>query len=525
MLNLNTLSLEPIHHAFGEAFTNDEPSKKLITYMAKLLEEGHICLPVDLLNEEDQNQILFLINQCQKHLISFKQELKATPLYFENSCLYVHKAYKAEVIFCRELKRFLATFHDDTSLDFTQDPTCNEKQNLAIQKALEPGMLILTGGPGTGKTYTAKKIALQLLEKSTFFKKILILAAPTSKALDQLKKSIGTLPDDVEVIADTLHKLVEFKSKKPAYLNGSCIIVDEASMIEAPLMAKLFSSLGSKAKLVLMGDPYQLPPVGIGALFQDLLELKNEDPNIKHVHLEAVQRCNDASIKGIAEIINSQSFEDLEEYLKKDHKTLSVISHQLESFQDSNFKILSDFFLNEPFYHHDLSNLQNVQFRSIILSTLKKGPLGVDAINHRLHDFFSSKNQTKRYFIEPIMILENDRSLNLFNGETGFKIYDRENNQVSYFLKNTLHSSLSVLHTPGFALSVHKSQGSEYDHVLFMVPEGSEKFSREIIYTACTRVKKSLKLWFAKDPFKAAMIKKTTRFSGVLKRFTQKLDP
>lgn len=525
MLNLSTLSLEPIHHAYGDAFTNDEPSKTLITYMAKLLEEGHICLPVDLLNEEDQNKILSLIDQCQRHLISFKQELKATPLYFENRCLYVHKAYKAEVIFCRELKRYLSTFTEELPLDFTHDPACNEKQNLAIQKALEPGMLILTGGPGTGKTYTAKKIALQLLEKSTFFKKILILAAPTSKALDQLKKSIGVLPDDVEVIADTLHKLVEFKSKKPAYLNGSCIIVDEASMIEAPLMAKLFSSLGSKAKLVLMGDPYQLPPVGIGAFFQDLLELKNEDPNIKHVHLEAVQRCDDASLKGLAQIINSQGFEELEEYLNNDHKTLSVISSPLEAFHEDTFKIMSDFFQNEPFYHHNLDNLDSLKFNTIILSTLKKSPLGVDAINQRLHDFFSSKNQSKRYFIEPIMILENDRSQNLFNGETGFKIYDRETKKVSFYIKNAHHISLSVLHTQSFALSVHKSQGSEYEHVLFMVPEGSEKFSREIIYTACTRVKKSLKLWFAKDPFKAAMIKKTARFSGVLKRFTQKLDP
>lgn len=118
------------------------------------------------------------------------------------------------------------------------------------------------------------------------------------------------------------------------------------------------------------------------------------------------------------------------------------------------------------------------------------------------------------------MLLASNKDLNLFNGETGFKIYDRKTSSISYFLKNTFITTVSVEYTPSFALSVHKSQGSEYDHVLFMVPEGSEKFSREIIYTACTRVKKTLTLWIASTPFKAAMVKKTARYSGVLKRLT-----
>lgn len=519
MLSLKNIALEPLHHAFGEAFSNHEPSKLLIAYMAKIIEEGHLCLPLEILEQDEQTLILDLINQCEKKLISFQKEIKATPLYFENNCLYVHKSYKAEITFCQELKRYLDTFTDETALSFTYDQECNEKQNEAIRAAVEPGMLILTGGPGTGKTYTAKKIALQLLEKSHFFKKVLILAAPTSKALDQLKKSIGVLPKEVEVIADTLHKLVEFKSKKPAYLNGSCIIIDEASMIEAPLMAKLFSSLGSKAKLILMGDPYQLPPVGMGAIFQDLVQIKNLEPRINHVHLEQVQRCDDTSLKGLSEIINSQSYEEFENYLSLPHHSLSVILKPLEAFSHENFKIIGDFFENESFYHDDLNDLAKLKIHSIILSTLKKGPLGVDAINSKLHEYFFHKHINKRYYIEPIMILENDREENLFNGETGFKIYDRTEKKYLFFIKSSFKNSISVDYTPSFALSVHKSQGSEYDHVLFMVPEGSEKFSKEIVYTACTRVKKTLKLWFCKEPLKAAMIKKTARFSGILKRY------
>lgn len=521
MFTLKEIELERLHMAFGEAFTDHKKSSHLIAYIAKLLDHGHICLNLDHLEQEDQLLIKDLIDSCQSHLISFQNGIKATPLYFENNCLYVHKAYRAEVIFCHELKRYLSTFTDDTPLPFNYDPSCNQKQNEAIQKALEPGMLLLTGGPGTGKTYTAKKIALNLLEKSLFFKKVLIIAAPTSKALDQLKKSIGQLPNDVLVIADTLHKLVEFKSKKPAYLNASCIIIDEASMIEASLMAKLFSCLGSKAKLILIGDPYQLPPVGLGAFFHDLLELKNHESFIKHVYLEEAQRCQNSSLNSLNEIINKKTFEELEAFLMLSHESIGVISQPLETLNPQSFKIISQFFENEEFYHDDLNNLSDLKIQSIILSTLKKGPLGVDALNELLHNFFINKKSTKRYFIEPIMILENSKEEDLFNGETGFRIFDFHKKSFLFFIKNEFISSVDLSYTPSYALSVHKSQGSEYNHVLFMVPEGSENFSREILYTACTRVKKTLKLWFAKNPFKEAMLKKAYRQSGVIKRYIQ----
>jgi exodeoxyribonuclease V alpha subunit len=182
---------------------------------------------------------------------------------------------------------------------------------------------------------------------------------------------------------------------------------------------------------------------------------------------------------------------------------------------------MSSFFENEPYYHDHLEHLQDLKFHSIILSTLKKGPLGVDALNESLHKFFMNKKSTKRYFIEPIMILENSKEDDLFNGETGFRIFDFHTKTFSFFIKNQGLNSLNLSYTPCYALSVHKSQGSEYDHVLFMVPEGSENFSREIVYTACTRVKKTLKLWFSKDPFKQAMLKKAFRQSGVLKRYSQ----
>lgn len=515
MLTLEELTPEVHHLLCAEAFSPHSPTKELIAYLAKALDQGHLALPLDAFDQKDKDHLTKLIQSADPSLINFEASSEAKPIYYVNNCLYIHKAFHAESTFLKELSRYLKTFEGQSALDFTCDPECTEKQNEAIKKSLEPGMLILTGGPGTGKTFTAKKIALNLLEKSPFFKKTLILAAPTSKALSQLKKSVGSLKEDIQIISGTLHKLLEFRSKNPAYLNGSCIIVDEASMIEAPLMAKLFASLGSCAKLILIGDPFQLPPVGLGALFQDLIQHQAKFPFINHVHLDQVKRCKDLSLAELSTIIIKKSYEDFKHFLSQTHDHIKILDQGMDPFSEHFLKTLSEFFQHESYFLDHLDDLSVLKSHSIILSTLRQGPLGVDAINQKLKHYFFNQHSQRRFFAHPIMILENAPELDLFNGETGWEIYDRQTQKTQYFIKKTLLSSLGVSYTPSFALSVHKSQGSEYDHVLFMVPEGSEKFSKEIVYTACTRVKKTLKLWFDDKPLQGALSKKTSRLSGL----------
>jgi exodeoxyribonuclease V alpha subunit len=519
-LNLN--ELDPYHLSLGRAFTNDPSAIKLIGMLSQWQEEGHICLKLDKLDQADKTFILDLIKACPSSFISFEDQKKATPLYFVHTNLYLHKSFRAETLFIDELYRFLNTFESLSPYFIEPDDNLNSLQNLALKKALEPGMLILTGGPGTGKTFTAKKIAKALIEKSSFFKRSIILAAPTSKALDQLKKSVGTF-EGVELIADTLHKLVEYFSKKPAYLNASCIIIDEASMIEAPLMAKLFSSLGSQAKVILMGDPFQLPPVGLGSFFHDLLSCESILPHVHHVHLSQSHRCQEPSINKLIEITHKEGPDEFLNFLSKDTPHLNLIRHPLESFDNAIFENLSSFFDKDFLYSDDFEKIKMEKSKSIILSTLRRGPLGVDAINKNLSQFFSSKSLSQRYYLEPIMLLETDKERGLFNGQTGLKVYDRKENRIFYRIQTKILTTLSSLkYTEAFALSVHKSQGSEYDEVLFMLPQGSEKFSREIIYTALTRVRKKLTLWLDEEPLKGALLKSNYRQSGLLERIKDK---
>jgi exodeoxyribonuclease V alpha subunit len=518
MLPLDEMIQDSIHYAFGEAFSDINEIKSLFALVSFASSLGHVCVPIDQFESQDQERILNWIKITPPQLIGLSHDSISKPLYFIDNCLYLHKNLKAETLLLHELVRLCSpSFHNH--LQYEPDPELNHNQNEAVSKALCPGLLILTGGPGTGKTYTAKKIVRALLKERSSSKKSIILTAPTAKALAQLKKSIGDVDSDVELIADTLHKLTDFKTKKLSFLKASCIIVDEASMIEAPLMAKFFSSVSSQSKVVLIGDPFQLPPVGVGSFFQDMIEIAKSSSMFRHVHLEQVLRCQDLDLITLAQLTHEASFDAFLKFLDKKSDNISVISKPMDIYEGAMLHELIQFFSKEIFYLESLEKLAKLKLKSIILSTLRQGPLGVDNINNYLSSYFLHKNKEARFYIEPIMILENNRDLNLFNGETGWKIYDRIHKSHFYMIKNQKMESLKgTQYSAAFALSVHKSQGSEYDHVLFMVPPGSEKFSREIVYTAITRVKKTLTLWVDKEPLRIALSKKNHRYSSLKRR-------
>jgi exodeoxyribonuclease V alpha subunit len=236
------------------------------------------------------------------------------------------------------------------------------------------------------------------------------------------------------------------------------------------------------------------------------------------VHLDEPQRCHNHNLLELYEIIQKGSFEDFYKKIDTSSNDIQVIKKPLQNLSYETLQELISFFKDEHFYYDDFYEI-TFKIDSIILSTLRRGLLGVDMINKELSTYFINKNLNKRFYIEPIMMIESFKEQNLFNGETGFKIYDRHK-EITFFQfdKKTLPYLNESSYTQAFALSVHKSQGSEYQRVLFMIPQGSERFSLEIIYTAITRVKQTLFMWFDKEPLKEAFSKRNLRYSGLRHR-------
>ena len=327
-----------------------------------------------------------------------------------------------------------------------------EEQIVSHVKRLLPQLSIITGGPGTGKTYTAAQIVRERNTKT-------LLAAPTGKAAAHLESQF-----DLPMQAKTLHSLLKVHSPLDYQtpidpLEANLVIVDECSMIDPPLFARLLSAIGPETTLILLGDPNQLPAVEGGSVFADLIA----SGAITTTTLTKCMRSDRREILDLAAAILRGDPFDMRNI------DLGFASGDLETI----YQKLWNHVKTRDFDH----------FR--ILCTLRKGPLGVDALNRFLHEKFSA--QTCRF---PILITRNDARSGLYNGDMGVL-----ENQEAHF-SGDRHFALHELPPFEYAycISVHKSQGSEYDHVLFLVPDGSEAFGREVLYTAVTRAKNTLEI-------------------------------
>lgn len=355
-------------------------------------------------------------------------------------------------------------------------PNLTAEQNQALANVLTHPLSLITGGPGTGKTYTAAQI-VKALQTST------ILTAPTGKAASHLQSQI-----EGPIRCGTLHSLLGVRSPLDYWdeieaFEAELVIVDECSMIDPPLFARLLSAIGPNTRLVLMGDSNQLPAVEGGSIFADLI-ISNCIPTAK---LTQCMRSDRQEILQLASAILSGTAADI--------RTIDL------GFAEGNIDTIY-----QKLWHH-VKDRDFGRFR--ILSTLRKGPLGVDALNGMLYERFSK--QTNEF---PIMIKRNDNRTGLSNGDTGIL-----RGNEAYFSGDrrfVLHELPPYEYA--YCLSVHKSQGSEYEQVLFLIPDGSEAFGKEVLYTAVTRAKMTLDIDGNPTQIAAAMSRSSGKSSGICQK-------
>lgn len=426
----------------------------------------------------------------------------------------IYKAEKSCAINLSRLQNEKYIFDVKINEDFD---AFSKEQEIAIKEAFNNMLLVITGGPGTGKTTIIKAICNILNENNLKFN----LAAPTGRAAKRMQES-------TEYVAFTIHRLVGIKPEStiPEFneentLDCDYVILDEASMIDIKLMDKLLKSLSSKTALILVGDHNQLPSVGAGNVLKDIL-----DTDIKSVRLKKIFRqAQESNI-----VVNAHKINDgLYPILNQKNKDFFFINSNSKKFQND----LLDLVKNRLPNYYKLDPINDIQ----ILAPSKKSLWGIVNINDlcqkELNKNPNSIKINNRIFKlgDKVMQVRNNyelESLNpddfddgVYNGDIGriididknmesLKVEFYDGNIVSYKKEDVKDLDLS------YAITIHKSQGSEFDCVLIpMMPASFMLLNRNLLYTAITRAKKLVILLGEKK-----ILKQMVRNNNESKRLT-----
>lgn len=463
------------------------------------------------------------------------------------TCFYLQRNWVFETEIIRHLQRLN---HHPPSICFslqTLNACLNEAQRKAVENAMIHSLSLLTGGPGTGKTFTAAELVKSLIAAfpAENQRKIrIILTAPTGKAVAQLEGNLKiSLDSKVTIVSGTLHSILGIREyaeeeEDDLTLFADLIIVDECSMIDAKIFSRLLASVPSGARLILIGDKDQLPPVEAGSIFADLIDseiypstcltecLRSDRKKI----LTFSNEIKGGDAKSALQLIAS------EEISKISSSSSEIVWIDLDStkkdfqhFYTDLWKEYNDRFLSIYLERPSAEQIFNSQGRFTLLSSLRQGPLGVEALNRYFISQSIKQIETGSWVAAPIMITRNDHELQLYNGDVGFLIRKftdefslRQFHLDDYILfqdrKGAIRQIASLSMTSfelSYCLSVHKSQGSEYDEAVIIIPPGSELFGREVLYTAITRVRRKLTLVCSKDLFAKVIATSSRKLSGL----------
>lgn len=441
-------------------------------------------------------------------------------------------------------------FHAILQRLFPGKPDMEEdRQKIAAAVALRRLFSVISGGPGTGKTSTVVRILALLLEQPGERKRI-ALAAPTGKAAARLKASIerlkssldcsddlrAAIPDDVV----TLHRLLDtlpgssrfrYSSKNP--LPYDTVLVDEASMVALPLMHALVTAIKPGSRLVLVGDMDQLASVEAGAVFYDICNAAQENPASKLsqcvVRLERNFRFSDNDgIARLGRLVISGKEKDALDDLKAG--LLSGISWHPVPSKSEFRRFLSPRVIEgyRSFLETSIPGEALERFeRFRILCALREGAYGVSGLNRDvegiLYEAGLIEPSGRFYKGCPIIIAVNDYALRLFNGDIGILLPDPEKGgaiRAFFAAKDGKVRSFPPerlpLHETAYAMTVHKSQGSEFERVMLILPPSdNELLTRELLYTGLTRARLSVDLLADETVFSAAVRKRVERKSGL----------
>lgn len=493
-------------------------------------------------------QAAILTNPCLMTEITEINSSVNTPLCIYQNNYYLQRFWLLESSFIKHVTvllnyqspRLLVNMDNAQACvqQFLNDNQLLSEQAQAILQACKYPFTIITGGPGTGKTHTAGMLLRVLWEGFSSEQRMckVVLAAPTGKAAANLEASIQrALRDNKDGFkissGQTLHSLLRMQKRNiqssSMVLDADVLLIDECSMIDVHMMERLMESLKPGARLIMLGDRHQLPPVEAGSLFADLVDNLQSSPCL--TNLETCLRAEFQGILNVAKKIKEGDnsviedfsiyhahFDSSLKYIALDDLSPKATQHSLLHYAHSLFPYVDDL-------PKDPIQLLSEYACFRILTPMRRGMLGTEQLNALFFAEVSARAKHACCYTVPIMIVRNHHRLGLFNGEMGLLVKFNDNTHEDFALFASKDSAREVRKVPAlllpafeyaYCISVHKSQGSEFNHVLMLLPEGSEIFGREALYTGVTRARRLLEVWSTPQVLQQTLDRTSMRHSG-----------
>lgn len=584
-----------LHLQFADYF-KDREAFPYLYMLSKKLSEGSICLNLENLQwekeiEEESQLAEYKLNsnKLKQNKLVIENGLNQ-PMVLSGNRLYFQRYFKYETKVINRIHSMIRSENSQQSKEdlnklgnqikqlFSENNTkTTDWQGVAAISAVLNRFTIITGGPGTGKTYTIAKVLSLLFGLNPEMK--VALTAPTGKAAARMAESLkitavnfpnlNTYFERLE--PSTIHRLlgsqkdsIYFKHNSENPLNQDLVIVDESSMLDVALFSKLLSAVRKDARLILLGDKNQLTSVEAGSIFGDLCVaiepmnrfsrqkadlingfLGNEvskikDENIfesKHLLFERVielkhsfRFSDEGGIGKLSKAVILNQQDKIETFFENNDKQVTMdTDYSIEKF--SEFADLFENYIKENEISEALKKLNQIR----ILCAVKEGDEGIYEANRKVEKYLNEKGLISLggefYENRPLIVTGNNYELGLFNGDVGIVRKDKNGVLKVWFedndnsLKSVLPASIDSAETV-FAMTIHKSQGSEFDNVLVVLPKNQEMkiLTAELLYTAISRAKTKICIQSDRETIRICAEQKVERSSGVIERLKSEFN-
>ncbi|MCG9492914.1 exodeoxyribonuclease V subunit alpha [Acinetobacter pittii] len=551
-------------------FTEQSQVPETTSYLQQLIEaslQGDSCIDVSSEQIAALGQLAISADQATSKVAPCVYDEQGLALY-----RYWHLEQRLAEQICRLKQQLIQPVACEDYLDLLTDP----HQQAALLMVARQSLSIITGGPGTGKTYTLARIIAVLSQAIPHIR--VAMAAPTGKAAQRMQEALQNSFNDPKLLesglvseelrnqgTQTIHRLLgmghsqtpRFNQKQP--LPYDVIVVDEASMLDLNLATLLFEAVPESCRIILLGDANQLASVDVGAVLADLQQIQALADN--RVQLQTSRRFAEGALIGqVAKFIQAQSYQqDHVEVLQRFEVDIVQVSElkpillqrdmpdvvQLEYLPEGNQLDLDSYYqklmLGFQGYVQSLKNYLKEE-RSIeqaqnvvkafddyrILTAVRHGPFGLQQLNQYAQRWLQQQLSIVTlggwYVGRPVMMTYNDYQLGISNGDIGLCFEHRTQPQQFEVYFPSLNKWVAANRLPksiqsAFALTIHKSQGSEFTHTAVVLDQAAKNLlSQELIYTAITRAKKVVSLLVHQEALLQAFTVRTTRKSGLVQK-------